>query len=255
MRIPWATGLLTVAVLAVYAYSSGGLLYPDSTVVSQNAFGSANPLALLFSLFFHIGAHHLVGNLVPLVAFALVLEMTLSGRDVVVVFLASGLVAALVFLVLNPSSFLAGASGGISGLMTAAAMSRPKWGLVLLLGIPVFMGLVAFPALAWAESESFSDLNERVVTLETRADQLEASGQYREAAAARAEAYAVNATLAQQEQTKAAEERAVPDFFVHVAGALVGVSYVIGFFGERVREGFEELALVFEGIRAWLRPR
>ncbi len=255
MRIPWATFLLTFAMLAVYAYSSGGLLYPDSSVVSQNAFGSANPLALLFSLFFHIGAHHLVGNLVPLVGFALLLEKTLSGRDVVVVFLASGLVAALVFLVLNPSSFLAGASGGISGLMTAAAMTRPKWGLILLLGIPVFMAVVAFPALALAETASFSGLNERVTTLETQAADLDASGRHEEAAAARAQADAVNATLAKQEATKAQEERAVPDFFVHVAGALVGVLYVIGFFGERVREGFEELALVFEAVRVRFQGR
>ncbi len=255
MRIPWATSLLTASVLAVYAYSSSGLLYPDSSVVSQNAFGSANPLALLFSLFFHIGAHHLVGNLVPLIAFALLLELTLSGRDVIVVFLASGLVAALVFLVLNPSSFLAGASGGISGLMTAAALSRPKFGLVLLLGVPVFMGVVAFPALIFAEAASFSGLNEHVATLELQAADLEASGRHAEAAALRAQAEAANVTLSQQEAAQAAEERAVPDFFVHVAGALVGVLYVVGFFGERVREGFEELALVFDAVRVRLQDR
>ncbi|MBI2445755.1 rhomboid family intramembrane serine protease [Candidatus Micrarchaeota archaeon] len=253
MRFPWATALLTAAVLIVYAYSSGGLLYPNTSLVAQNAFGSANPLALLFSLFFHIGANHVLGNLVPLIGFALLLERSLSGRHVVVVFLASGLVAALVFWVLNPSSFLAGASGGIAGLMTAASLSRPKWGVMLLLGVPLFMSVVAFPVLAWAKEASFSSLDQKASSLQIQADQLEAAGQYEAAAEARAEAEAVNATLTQQEATAAAEARAVPDFFVHAAGALVGMLYVLAFFRERVREGFEELAVVLDSLKARVR--
>lgn len=235
--------------MAVYVYSSGGLLYPDSELVAQNAFGSSNPLAFLFSLFFHIGVNHVLGNLVPLVGFALLLEMTLSGRHVLAVFLLSGLAAALVFLLLNPSSFLAGASGGIAGLMTAAALTRPKWGFVLLVSIPLFMGLIAFPVLAWASAASFSGLDQQASSLQVQAEQLEASGQFEAAAKARAEAEAVNATRLRQAATQAAEARAVPDFFVHVAGALVGVLYVMVLFPHRVRGGFEELAGVLDALQ------
>jgi len=247
MRLPWATALLALTVLAVYAYSSGGLLYPDSSLVAQNAFGAANPLAFLFSLFFHIGAFHVVGNLIPLVAFAFLLEHTLSGRDVLAVFLASGLVAALVFFVLNPSSFLAGASGGIAGLMTAAALSRPKWGAVLLVAVPLFVSFVANPALASVERASFSDLSGQVAFLMQQAEQFEAAGDFEEAAKSRAEAAATNATLSSQEATAAAERKAVPDFLVHLSGALVGVLYVLLFFRDRVRDGFEDVAVLLDG--------
>ncbi len=247
MRVPWASAVLALAVIAVYVYSSGGLLYPDSGLVAQNAFGSANPLALVFSLFFHIGVHHVVGNLVPLIVFALLLEMTLSGRDVLAVFLSSGLVAAFVFFVLNPASFLAGASGGIAGLMTAACLSRPKFGAVLLLVVPLFMTFVASPALAFAESTSFSDLNDRVALLMQQSAEFEASGQFEAAEKARADAAATNATLVKQEASAAAEKKAVPDFLVHLAGALVGALYVLALYRDRVRDGFEEVAVMLDG--------
>lgn len=250
MRFPWATALMGFSLLAVYAYSSGGLLYPDFSIVSQNAFGSANPLALVFSLFFHIGAYHLLGNLVPFLVFAALLEYSLSGRHVLAVFIASGVVAALVFLALNPHAYLAGASGGISGLLTASALLRPKFGMVLLFLVPVFMGVVAFPTLDLVEKTAFSALGEKAALLESQADRFEASGQLEQATAVRAQAGAANATLLQQEAAKAQEARSAPDFLVHAAGALVGVLYVVGFFGSRVREGFDELADFFDSARA-----
>lgn len=250
MRIPWATLVLTAAVLAVYVFSSGGLLYPDASLVAQNAAGASNPLALLFSMFFHIGARHLASNLLPLVAFAALLESAVPSRHALAVFFTSGLVAAVVFAVLNPASFLAGASGGIAGLMTAGALVRPKWGAALLVAVPVALTFVALPLLDWTTAASFSGMRQRASDLEAQASALQASGQAQAAASIRAEAEAVNATLVKQVQGRTAEAASSPDERVHLAGALVGVLYAVALLGWRVREGFEELALTLDALQA-----
>ncbi len=242
MRIPWATLALASAVLFVYAVSSGGRLYPDAGVVADNAFGFANPLGLLFHLFYHIGAQHLVGNLLPLLTFALVLEFTLSGRELLAVFLVSGVLAAVVFSLLNPHSFLAGASAGVAGLMGASALVRPKWAVVLLVAVPVLSSLVVFPLLSALTQSSFEALDRQSVDLFRQADALAAEGRPEAAASAFARTDALAGTLSQQETAQKAEQKAVPDFFVHLAGALAGAAYVLVFFSVRVRDGFDELA-------------
>ncbi|MDP2717347.1 MAG: rhomboid family intramembrane serine protease [Candidatus Micrarchaeota archaeon] len=248
MRIPWATLLLTAAVLAVYAFSSGGQLYPDSGAVAQGAFGFSNPFGLLFHLFFHIGARHLVGNLLPLVAFAMVLEITLSGRHMLSVFFVSGVLAALLFSLLNPSSFLAGASAGVAGLMGAAALARPKWAVVLLVAVPVLSSFVALPFLAAFTQASFEELGDQSAALSQEAGALAAQGQAERAAAVQAQADTLADALLQQAGAQAAEEKAVPDFFVHLAGALIGAAYVLLFLSSRVHDGFDELAPLVEGL-------
>ena len=142
---------------------------------------------------------------------------------------------------LNPSSFLVGASAGISGLMTAGALLRPKWGLVLLILIPLLLSLVALPVVDWAATASFSAMDSKSVQLRAEADRLAAAGQVQKAAVVRTQADAINATLVQQENTRAQEAVAAPDEIVHLVGALVGVLYVLALFRPKIREGFEEL--------------
>ncbi|MBI5226575.1 rhomboid family intramembrane serine protease [Candidatus Micrarchaeota archaeon] len=248
MRIPWATLVLTVAVLAVYFFSSSGNLYPDSSLVGQHAYGASNPLALIFSLFFHIGARHLVSNLLPLVAFCFLLEMSLPSRHAFLVFFASGILSAFVFSILNPSSFLVGASAGVAGLMTAGALLRPKWGVLVLIAVPFVLGVVALPLVDWAASASFSALGVKTSELRVEADRLQAAGQTQAAASVRAQAEAINATLAQQESVRAQEAVATPDEIVHLVGALAGVLYVLVFFRDKMRDGFEELFAWFSAL-------
>ena len=248
MRIPWATAVLTAVVLIVYVFSSSGNLYPDSSLVGQHAYGASNPLALVFSLFFHIGARHLGSNLLPLVAFCFLLECSLPSRHALVVFFASGILSAFVFSILNPSSFLVGTSAGVAGLMTAGALLRPKWGVAVLIAVPLVLAVVALPLVDWAASASFSALGVKTSELRAEADRLQAAGQTQAAASVRAQAEAVNATLAQQESVRSQEAVATPDEIVHLVGALVGVLYVLLFFRDKMRDGFEELFAWFSFI-------
>ncbi len=255
MRFPWATGLLCLAVLLVYAASSGGKVYPDSAAVSQNAFGFANPLALVFHLFYHIGVKHVVGNLFPLLVFAFLLETVLPSRDVLLVFFLSGFASAITFSMINPAAVLAGASSGVSGLMTASSLAKPKWGVVLLLFVPLASFFVLFPATDWLAQQSLSGLGQKAVTLNSQADQLAAQGKTAEAAKVRLEAQQVAATFGQQTAARASEEKAQPDFLVHLVGALAGAAYVLLFAQDKVRDGFDELAPLFDKLRWHLGSR
>ncbi|MBI4360193.1 rhomboid family intramembrane serine protease [Candidatus Micrarchaeota archaeon] len=241
-KVPWASALLVAALVAVYAFSSGGNWYPDVVTLSQNAFGAQNPLALLFYVGYHLGVQHLAGNLVPLVFFAVLLESAASGRHVVAVFFLSGFLAALAFAFLSPGSLLAGASGGVAGLMAAGALVRPKVAAVLLLGVPLLSMFVVLPLLDAATSSSFSQMEVKAEALEQRAADLEERGQAVEAEEARAEADRVVVSLEEQKQARAKEASAQPDFWVHLAGALAGALYAVVLLPGLVEDGFDELS-------------
>lgn len=240
MRVPWASIALAVAILAIYVSSSGGQLYPDAVALSQNAFGGQNLFAVFFYVGYHLGVQHLAGNLVPLVFFAVLLELVASGRHVVAVFALSGFLAALFFAVLSPGSLLAGASGGVAGLMAAGALVRPKIAVALLLVVPLLSSFVVLPALDAVTSSSFTAMAAQAESLERQADALAAEGRVQEAEAARADAERVDVALAEQQTARARESAAQPDFWVHLVGALSGAGYVALVMPERIRDGFED---------------
>ena len=132
--------------------------------------------------------------------------------------------------------------------MTAGALLRPKWGVAVLIAVPLVLAVVALPLVDWAASASFSALGVKTSELRAEADRLQAAGQTQAAASVRAQAEAVNATLAQQESVRSQEAVATPDEIVHLVGALVGVLYVLLFFRDKMRDGFEELFAWFSFI-------
>lgn len=69
--------------------------------------------------FMHSGMSHFLGNMIFFLLFASNLELIIGGLGVLVVYLLSGLFAALVFLLASESSAvpLIGASGAVSGVM------------------------------------------------------------------------------------------------------------------------------------------
>ena len=120
IRFPWATLALCTLVLASYLYF-GAEPYASTQAIATFGLASWNPVGVVTSLFMHQGVRHLLANLIPLAAFALLLESTtLSGGAVIVIFLASGIAGGLVYVVLNPGALIIGASAAIAGLMSAA---------------------------------------------------------------------------------------------------------------------------------------
>lgn len=251
MRLPWSAFLLAALTLVVYLQSSGGLLYPDFDVVAQNSFGLAQPFSLVFHLFYHLGVKHFVGNVLPLFVFAFLLALVVPNVEVVLLFLASGILSAAVFSLLNPSSFLVGASSGVSALMTSAALLKPKLGVVLLAGVPLLTYGAVFPLLDQTAQSQFQTLENTQLTLEKEAADLEAQNRFEEAKIVRAQAEQTAVTLRAQEEGKVREEAAKSDFLVHLTGALLGAVYVLGLRTKELEEGLSELWPLFDAIRGF----
>ena len=81
--------------------------------------GAAHPLRWLTYIFTHSGLSHLLGNMFFLLLFGCYLERREGGALVLMIFLGTGVLAALAFLLMTGATLapLVGASGAISGLM------------------------------------------------------------------------------------------------------------------------------------------
>lgn len=79
----------------------------------------ADPITFLTSQFLHGGWDHLIGNMIFLFLFGFTLEAVLKSYVYLLMYLASGVAASALHLVLNADSMIPviGASGAISGLM------------------------------------------------------------------------------------------------------------------------------------------
>ncbi|MGH8873932.1 MAG: rhomboid family intramembrane serine protease [Acidimicrobiia bacterium] len=104
-------------------------------------------LALVTSMFFHGGIAHLLGNLWVLWIFGNNVEEAFGHFGYLAFYLATGLVASLAHVVLNPSSTVpvVGASGAIAGVMGAYLILFPGARVVSIIP-PLFFLPIAVPA-------------------------------------------------------------------------------------------------------------
>ncbi len=79
---------------------------------------SATPLTLVSALFLHADFWHLLGNMIFLLLFGFILELSLGSIMLLLVYLACGIIANLVTVAISPNSgqWIIGASGAITGL-------------------------------------------------------------------------------------------------------------------------------------------
>ncbi len=91
---------------------------------------------LFTSMWVHADLMHLIGNMFLLLVFALVFEDLIGPRRMIIVYLWTGLVAALAQMLANPGApmLLMGASGAVSGIVGAFAGAHPH--MVMRLPIP-----------------------------------------------------------------------------------------------------------------------
>lgn len=106
----------------------------------------------LTSMFLHGGLLHLAGNLLYLWVFGSHIEELLGRGRFLVFYLACGVVAALIHVASDPGGFLptVGASGAVSGLLGAYAVSYPTARLRLLwprVPVPALLFLAIWVAL------------------------------------------------------------------------------------------------------------
>ncbi len=102
------------------------------------------PYLILTSMFAHGGLHHIAFNMLALFIFGSALERKLGGGNFLVLYLVSGVLGGIGFMLLsNPFSSAVGASGAIYGIIGAVALLMPNMR-ILLMGIPMPMYIAGF---------------------------------------------------------------------------------------------------------------
>ncbi|MGH0029730.1 MAG: rhomboid family intramembrane serine protease [Myxococcota bacterium] len=150
-RVPWVVIGLVAANLGVFAYVLGlgddaaSAVFDRYGLVPRELLRGASPLSPLTCMFLHGSVLHLAGNLVYLWIFGARIEELLGSARFVVFYAACGLVAGAIHVASDPGSWLptVGASGAISGLLGAYAVSYPT-GRLRLLWPPVRVPAFAF---------------------------------------------------------------------------------------------------------------
>src|SRR6202158_10415 len=109
-----------------------------------------NISSLLTSMFIHGGFLHILGNMWFLWVSGRAMEDILGHLKFLVFYLACGLAAGLIHILVNPSSPVptVGASGAIAGVMGAYLIKFPRARIVTLVPIIIFITTVDIPA--WA---------------------------------------------------------------------------------------------------------
>lgn len=227
MRFPIATLTLVAALASAYFYMSNALLYiPDSTVNSLAAGSPGSPLNLVSHLFVHVGIVHIVGNLLPLLAFGLVFELSATSVDLFAIFFSSGILASLLFSLLNQGVALVGASAGVSGLIGAAVSARPRLSLPLLLVVPLFFNLGLLPWLAKIPLQQQEMLFQQENKLAGEFQELVGQNRTEEAIVVEERIATVSANREAVARGVERESTTPADFLVHLSGVVVGVAYV-----------------------------
>lgn len=164
-----ATGALAVANIVVHAATVFGptVRFQDEALPVVHAelalwtpnLADAVPLGLLqllTSMFVHADLGHLLSNLIILLAFALPFEERIGHRRFLLVYLASGLVAALSQIAYagGDSILLMGASGAVFGIMGAFAGAFPN--LVVPLPVPLLFIMLFVRARVWVAAALFA---------------------------------------------------------------------------------------------------
>ena len=245
-RLPLAAIALAAAILVAYLVFSGGNPFiPSDELLSLALYSGNSPANVVLHLFAHLGAKHLLGNLVPLIIFAALLEYAAGGTAVIAVFFVSGVAASIGFSFLNPSFALAGASGGVAGLIGASALVRPKLAFVLLLATPLLVQFLIFPAVDYGVSLQAQELGQKQADLSAQVQTLVAQNKTAEAEKANASLQSVAKQSAAIDEGASREAAAQTDVAVHVLGALIGMAFIIVRRPDLVDAGSEEVFSLF----------
>ena len=139
-------------------YTTGNLFYSYGVVPASLLGIEALPsdlekidpyLTIITSMFMHGGWMHLIGNMLYMWIFADNIEDDLGKTKFIIFYLAAGAAAALtqVYLNVNSTVPMVGASGAISGVLGAYLIRYPRNKVLVLIPLGIFTQLLKIPAL------------------------------------------------------------------------------------------------------------
>lgn len=150
---PTATYLIMALCIAVFAYgeatNTGEELIREYGYLPSEL-GRGGYLGLVTHMFLHGGWVHLIVNMIVLWSFGRGIEPILGAARFVVLYLVSGVLAALAHgLLAEPAnSILIGASGAIAGVVGAAAIAAPRMPVIFVIfPMPLYIAVAALVAL------------------------------------------------------------------------------------------------------------
>jgi membrane associated rhomboid family serine protease len=156
-HMPYVTYVLIVLNIGVFLaywplFSDNRALfgfYQNWALVPRFVSAGEMPHTLITSMFLHGGWMHLIGNMLFLWIFGDNLEDELGHLKFLMFYLATGLVAALCHIIVEPRSVIptVGASGAIAGVMGGYLLLFPKARVDILLILVIFFRV--FPVPAW----------------------------------------------------------------------------------------------------------
>jgi membrane associated rhomboid family serine protease len=164
-----STPILSYAIIAICVavfllqisspgYTTGNLFYSYGVVPASLLGIESLPsdlekidpyLTIITSMFMHGGWMHLIGNMLYMWIFADNIEDDLGKTKFIIFYLAAGAAAALtqVYLNVNSTVPMVGASGAISGVLGAYLIRYPRNKVLVLIPLGIFTQLLKIPAL------------------------------------------------------------------------------------------------------------
>ncbi|NDR59356.1 rhomboid family intramembrane serine protease [Aliiruegeria sabulilitoris] len=151
-RTPFVTYLLIAANILIFLSYWDLMNYPRDLMIFYDHYAliPARPSlgSYLTSMFLHGGIWHLLGNMLFLWIFGDNLEDEMGHGGFALFYLASGIAAGLVHVMLSPGSMVptVGASGAIAGVMGGYLLLFPRARVDVLLIIIILIRVISVPA-------------------------------------------------------------------------------------------------------------
>ncbi len=230
-----ATIVIALILIAAYFFFSQGSLFIEKNALLSMSFSAGNPFNIISYMLTHMSIWHLMVNVISLVLFATIVELALSSKDVVGIFLFSASLTVVFFSFFNPGVALIGASAGVWGIMAASFVLNAKRA-VAALAIVVVLFLFLFPAATIIVEQYEGMMLQKNTELETALATAVETGN-----TGRAAVIAVKKTEAETELKKFVESKQLAaeariDPFLHSYAAIFGIAYLFIFRRKETKE-------------------
>jgi len=230
-----ATIVIALILITAYFFFSQGSLFIEKNALLSMAFSVENPFNIISYMLAHMSVWHLMVNIVSLVLFATIVELALSSKDVVGIFLFSTILTVVFFSFFNPGIVLIGASAGVWGIMAASFVLNAKRA-VAALAIIVALFLFLFPAAAIIVQQYETVIVQKNTELETALATAVKTGNMEKAEEIKVEKMVAEAELKEFSESKQLAAETIIDPFLHSYAAIFGIAYLFLFRRKKTKE-------------------
>jgi membrane associated rhomboid family serine protease len=234
-----ATIALALILVVAYFLLSQGNLFIQKSLLSQLSFSLAKPLNFIAYTVSHMSLWHLAANLVSLLFFSAIVELSLKWKHVLGIFLFSAVLTVLIFSFLNPFSEIAGASAGVWGLMAAAFVLDVKKAALAMAAVIVLI-LLLFAGIELVVSQRENSLVQKNVEIETALAEAVESGNVGRANQLAAERVVAARQLENFTESSESAAEANLDMFLHSYAGILGIAYLLLFRQEETKKAIKK---------------